>query len=232
MASRLLYTVEVNRAMTASLLLALAACATTGGSPAPGEPGDGLGPRLVERARAELGRRGPFTVSDERFPGDCSGFVSAVYQAEGIPLRRLGARAAPEESSGVAALYRAATIWGVVFGGGGEWPRPGDLVFFRGTYDRERDGRFEAPFTHVGIVEAVDEAGTVTFIHRGLRGVARGVVTAHRPGEARDADGRELNSRLRVQRRGRPAGPSLAGELFMGYGRIEPRRLPSLLALR
>jgi hypothetical protein len=214
--------------MLAPLVLLTAACATTGG-PSLGEDRDDLAARLVERARAELGRRGPFTVSDERFPADCSGFVAAVYRAEGIPLRQLGARAAPTESSGVAAAYRAATIWGVVFGGGGEWPRPGDLVFFRGTYDRERDGRFEAPFTHVGIVEAVDEAGTVTFIHRGSGAVVRGVMTLDRPGEAKDPDGRELNSQLRRRHRG-PAG--LAAALFMGYGRLDPRRLPGGLALR
>jgi probable lipoprotein NlpC len=216
--------------MLAALPLVLVACATTGGPGPFGEVGDELGTRLVDRARDELGHRGGFTVSDERFPADCSGFVSAVYQAEGIPLRRLGARAAPAERSGVAALYRAATIWGVVFGGGGEWPRPGDLVFFRGTYDRERDGRFDSPFTHVGIVEAVDESGTVTFIHRGHHGVARAVLTADRPTEVRDAGGRALNSPLRVVRRG--AARALAGELFMGYGRIDPRRIPGDVAMR
>lgn len=220
--------------MSAPLLFLLAACATAGGppppsSPAVGEAADDLGTRLVERARSELGHRGTFTVSNERFPADCSGFVSAVYQAEGIPLRQLGAKAAPDESSGVAAVYRAATIWGVVFGGGGEWPRPGDLVFFRGTYDRERDGRFEAPFTHIGIVESVDESGTVTFIHRGRSAVARGVMTLDRPGETKDADGRELNSHLRRRHRG---VDGLASALFMGYGRIDPRRLAPVVAMR
>jgi hypothetical protein len=219
--------------MLASLVLALAACATAGGPPPPaGELGDDLSTRLVSRARAELGHRGPFTVSDERFPADCSGFVSAVYQAEGIPLRQLGMRAAPTESSGVAAVYRAATIWGVVFGGGGEWPRPGDLIFFKGTYDRERDGRFEAPFTHIGIVESVDEGGTVTFIHRGRSGVTRAVMTLERPGQARDESGRELNSHLRRRGKGPGAGATLAGALFMGYGRIDPRRMPADVAQR
>jgi len=215
--------------MFTPLLLALAACATAGGPRETGPVADELGTRLVERARTELGRRGGFTLGGERFPADCSGFVSAVYQAEGIPLRQLGARAAPAESSGVAAVYRAATIWGVVFGGGGEWPRPGDLVFFRGTYDRERDGRFEAPFTHIGIVEGVDEGGTVTFIHRGRTAVVRGYMTLDRPGQSKDEDGREINSHLRRRHRGPDA---LASTLFMGYGRLDPRRFPSSLALR
>ncbi len=185
-----------------------------------------LSARLAARAATMLGRRAAFTVDGERYQADCSGFVAAVYQAEGIPLRRLWARAAPDERSAVAAMYFAARAWGVVFGGGGEWPRPGDLVFFRGTYDRNRDGRFDDPFTHVGVVEGVDEGGTVTFIHRGARGVARGAMTLARPSERRDEGGRALNS---ILRRGRtPAdGSTLAGRLFMGYARFDPARLPA-----
>ncbi len=185
-----------------------------------------LSARLVARAASMLGHRAAFTWSGERFQADCSGFVAWVYQAEGIPLRRLWARAAPDERSAVVGVYLAARAWGTVFGGGGEWPRPGDLVFFRDTYDRNRDGRFDDPFTHVGIVDGIDEDGTITFVHRGSRGVARGAMNLARPSERRDGDGRELNS---ILRRGKtPAdGSTLAGRLFMGYARFDPARLPS-----
>jgi len=187
---------------------------------------DELSARLAARAATMLGHRAAFTLGGERFQADCSGFVAWVYQAEGVPLRRLGARAAPDERSAVAAAYFAARAWGVVFGGGGEWPRPGDLVFFRDTYDRNRDGRFDDPFTHVGIVEGIDEDGTVSFIHRGSRGVARGAMTLARPSERRDEHGRELNSILR-RGRAKADGSTLAGRLFMGYARLDPARLPS-----
>ena len=39
-----------------------------------------------------------------------------------------------------------------------ESPRPGDLAFFHDTYDRNRDGRANDPYTHVALVEAVDGA--------------------------------------------------------------------------
>jgi hypothetical protein len=72
-------------------------------------------------------------------------------------------------------------------------------------------------FTHVGIVERV-EGDSVHFIHRGGRGVARGVMTLARPHEATDGEGRRLNSTLRARshpvRRG-----GLAAELFAGYSR-------------
>src|SRR5512142_1641782 len=45
--------------------------------------------RLAVRARSFLGRRGPFRAAGERFGGDCSGFVEAVYAAEGLSLREL-----------------------------------------------------------------------------------------------------------------------------------------------
>jgi cell wall-associated NlpC family hydrolase len=187
---------------------------------------DRLGARLVRRATSALGHRKAFTVGAERLPGDCSGYVSWVYETEGIPLRQLMMRAAPDESSGVAASYAVARSFGVVFGGGGEWPRPGDMVFFRDTYDRNHNGRFDDPFTHMGIVESVDEGGTVAFLHRGSRGVARGYLTFSRASERRDESGRELNSILRKGRT--PSdGSTLAGRLFMGYGRIDLARLPA-----
>jgi len=227
--------VERVRRLPQALLAALlgAGCATARGpgvGPALG-PSDGLGEQLAARAGAALGQRGPFTVGSQRFGADCSGFVASVYQAEGLPLRGLMARVAPAETSGVAAAFRAVQSFGVVFGGGGEWPRPGDLVFFRDTFDRNRDGALDDPLTHVGVVERVED-GTVTFLHRGSRAVRRAVLTLERAGEARDPDGRELNSPLRDKQPRLAGAPALAGQLFMAYGRLDPGRLPRARRLR
>jgi hypothetical protein len=213
------------------LLAGLACACACAGARGPGAElgrpsAEPLAARLAERADAYVGAKGPFLVGGERFGDDCSGFAAAVYAAEGIPLRQLMARAAPRESSGVAAAYQAAHAFGVVFGGGGEWPRPGDLVFFHDTYDRNRNGAVDDAFTHVGIVERVDR-GTVTFIHRGGRGVTRGAITLERPDQAADADGRPLNSTLRDKRPRLAGEPVLAGQLFQGYGRIDPARVPA-----
>jgi cell wall-associated NlpC family hydrolase len=201
---------------------ALAGCA--GAGRARGHPDPGLADRLAGRAARWEGHAGPFAVGERRYPADCSGFVYAVYEAEGIPLRRLAALAAPRETSGAAALHRAAVRYGVVFGGGGEWPAPGDLVFFHDTYDRDRNGGADDRFTHVGVVEYVSD-GTVVFLHRGGRRVVRAAVTPDRPLVARE--GKTLrNSPLREKRRG-AAAPALAGALFAGYGRVDPRKLPA-----
>jgi probable lipoprotein NlpC len=216
------------RQFTAVGLLALLGATACASTQVVGRGDDELGGRLASRAEGGLGQKGPFTANGERFTDDCSGFVSSVYQAEGVPLRRLMIQAAPRETSGVAAAYRAAEAYGTVFGGGGQWPRPGDMVFFHDTYDRNRNGQVDDPFTHVGIVERVED-GTVTFLHRAGRGVVRSALTLDRPDQARDAGGRELNSALRDKRPRLSGVPSLAGELFQGYGRIDPGRIPQAL---
>jgi hypothetical protein len=103
---------------------------------------------------------------------------------------------------------------------GGEWPAPGDLVFFDDTWDRNGNGRRDDRLTHLGLVEWVDVDGTVTFLHRGGHGVVRAWLAPRRPDQAQAGDGRTINSPLRVRASRDDHGPALAGELFVGYGRI------------
>ncbi len=125
------------------LALALAACA--GVRPADREGSDlaffDLQARLAARAASLVGHAAGFEANGERYNADCTGFVEAVYAREGVPLRALTRSAAPGDRSGVSAVYHAMQRYGVVFGGGGEWPAPGDVVFWRDTYDRNRDGK-------------------------------------------------------------------------------------------
>jgi hypothetical protein len=203
-----------------TIALALAALAGCAGAPLRGGGGD-LGERLAHRAGTLLGERGAFEAGGRRFQPDCSGFVEAVYEAEGIPLRRLMERAAPGERSAVRAARRAVERHGRTFGAGIA-PLPGDLVFFHHTYDRDGDGRLDEHLSHVGIVEQVS-GGTVVFLHRGGNGVSRAVMTLSRKDEARAGDGRELNSPLRRKRAGFAGAPVLSGQLFAAFGRISAR---------
>ena len=215
------------------LLLALlgAGCATAHAPAAADRPADDLGDRIARRALSALGQKGPFTVGALHFPPDCSGFVTSLYEAEGIPLRKAMSHVAPKETSGVAATYAVAKAYGVVFGGGGEWPRKGDLVFFRNTFDRNHDRNEDAPLTHLGVVLEVD-GGTITFLHRGKDAVSRGVMTLEHPDLAKDPDGRRLNTVLRDKKPQEAHAPSLAGELFMAFARIDPARMEGHVASR
>lgn len=208
------------------LALGLSACAGPG---AGGRGGPDLAffdqqARLAARAASLVGHATGFQVLGERFNADCTGFVEAVYAGEGVPLRPLMRAAAAGERSGVVAAYRAFARYGVVFGGGGEWPAPGDVIFFRDTYDRNRNGKADDGLTHLGVVEYVVD-GTVVFVHRGSKGVARGAMTPDRPGE-RSAAGVALNSTIRARDPRLDGVPALAGALFAGYGRLDPAKVP------
>lgn len=204
----------------APLLAALAGCAGPALSVREALDRSDLQARLAARGASLLGQgREKFHVAGQVFNGDCSGFVEAVYALEGIELRRILQQEAPRETSAVAAAWIAAGRRGARWSGG-EWPSPGDLVFFDDTWDRNGNGRRDDPLTHVGLVEWVDVDGTVTFLHRGGQGVTRGQLNLRHPGLARDPAGRPLNAPLRVRAGKGDTAPALAGQLFVGYGRI------------
>lgn len=181
---------------------------------------------LLGTARAWLGRSGPFQARGRRFHPDCSGYVEAVYEAQGIPIRDAFEIRPEDEWRASAALQRATRGLGVLYGAERE-PLPGDLVFFENTYDRNGNGRADDGVTHVGMVEEVRPDGAVLFLHRGSRGVARAVLDLRAPSTGRGPDGVQRNSPLRA--RPRSGTPSLAGELFAGFGRIDPARVAAVL---
>lgn len=210
-----------------ALTLLLAACAGPGRGLQQELALADLHARLAARASALEGHAGGFEVRGARFNADCSGFVEAVYEAEGVPLRRLMSLAAPRERSGVAAALRAMERFGTVVRDAAAWPAPGDLVFFDDTYDRNGNGVPDDPLTHVGVVEWVED-GTIVFMHRGGRAVARGAMTPAMPGVAARGQ-RVVNSPLRDKRVAASRAwraDVLAGALFAAFGRVDPAKLP------
>jgi hypothetical protein len=88
-------------------------------------------------------------------------------------------------------------------------PQPGDLVFFRNTYDRNRDGKLNDGLTHVGVVESVAADGTVSFVHRIHGGVKRGKLQPFVPRDIK------RNDYLRPAKGKAPLAST--GELFVSY---------------
>jgi hypothetical protein len=149
---------------------------------------------IVAAARRQLGHR---------FQGDCSGFVLSLLRTAGVVVPLRPARSRSE--SLFLASRRVRT------------PRPGDLVFFHDTYDRNRDGRANDPYTHVAVVESVAGDG-VLLVHRGSRGVERVRMDLARPSD------RAFNDPVRQLRRSeRRSLRVLAGDLFAGYGAVVAR---------
>jgi hypothetical protein len=175
----------------------------------PAEPETFPGEEIARTARTFLGKR-VIKLRKRRFPNDCTGLVRAVYAEHGLEL--LSSDEAKVGDNGVTAIWRFASHRGGVRR---ESPRPGDLVFFRETYDRNRDGRVNDGLTHVGIVDTVEPEGSVTIIHRVPRGVVRYRMTLGKPHVHADASGRIINDYMREHGRER-----LSAELFEGFATI------------
>jgi hypothetical protein len=142
-------------------------------------------------------------------PDDCTGLVRYAWNALGVDLYE-GFTFHGE--NGVTAMYEVALERGALHR---LKPAPGDLVFFRETYDRNRDGKENDGLTHVAVVESVDAEGTVTVIHRINAGIRRSAMTLAAPGVHVAPDGHELNDYLRPAGRLGPA--KLTGELFVSF---------------
>lgn len=170
--------------------------------------------RVLATARALVGRSS-VQVSGKRYPADCTALIEATYSQAGVKFRGT----IKPGDNGVTAMYRYAQANGRVYTSGR--PVPGDLVFFRETYDQNRDGRRNDGLTHVGLVDGVDADGTVTVIHRVKRGVVRYRMNLARPHMARNPKtGEVLNDMLRSPGPGQPH--VLTGQLFAAFGSVLP----------
>lgn len=182
--------------------LAPANCSPLGSTPG------GSRERALEVARSLLERKGARAGPS----GDCAGLVRAAFEPLGIDVMSC---ARPGDNA-VTAIYRFASARGRLYEGG--WPVAGDLVFFRETYDQNRDGRVNDGLTHVGLVDSVAGDGTVEVIHRVQRGVVRTRMNLQHPGlHRRPGTAEVLNDYLRPSGASRAA---LTGELFASYATV------------
>ncbi|MBU8897469.1 C40 family peptidase [Corallococcus sp. M34] len=178
--------------------------------PAPRDPRE----VVLGTARGLVGQP-QVVVGGRTFPSDCTGLVEATYAQAGLSFRGT----IKPGDNGVTALYRYARTHGRVYTDGR--PVPGDLVFFRETYDQNRDGRRNDGLTHVGLVDTVGSDGTVVVIHRVKRGVVRYRMNLERPNLPRDPKtGEVLNDMLRTPGPGQPH--VLTGQLFASFGSVLP----------
>lgn len=169
-----------------------------------GEDPTALRARVIEAGRRLLGTRPRL---------DCSGYVLSALAAAGVTVELRPARSRSES------LYRASRPV--------TRPRPGDLVFFHDTHDRDRNGRRGDRFTHVALVETV-EGAALTLLHRGGRRVVRIRMDLSHPSDP------SANDPVRPRRRRDARGTRyLSGELFAAFGALLPGDVtPKLQARR
>jgi hypothetical protein len=181
-------------------------------------PAEGA-PAQVELAKAAADFLGhaPITVGNRRFSSDCSGLVRGIYATQQVELYEgLGEL---DGGNGVGRIYTHVVEHGRIHQG--PTVHPGDLVFFHNTWDFNRDGRFNDPLTHVGVVEQVERDGTVVFVSRVSAGTERYRMNLREPNTHKTDDGRVLNDYMRRRASGDPSEAQyLTGQLFAAFGTV------------
>ena len=172
-----------------------------------------LADRALWRAKSWVGMTTLAKMSSA-VTDDCSGMTRLAFQQKRLDL--LPDDVLPEEN-GVTAIHRKARALGMLM----DTPKPGALVFFKNTFDKNRDGLINDGLTHIGIVERVGADGTVTFVHKSGGLVKRSRFNLAQPEARKDAKGHVLNDWLR--RKGKKSRGYLAGELVAGFASVDER---------
>ncbi len=118
---------------------------------------------VVEGARSLIGKE-TLVVKGRAFPYDCTGLVRAAYWYAGIDLAKDFSK---YSGNGVARLFKTFEAYNLLYLT--ETPLPADIAFWDNTYDQNVDGKWNDPFTHVGVVAAVSDAGQIEYIHLNYR---------------------------------------------------------------
>ncbi len=159
------------------------------------------------------------TVNGRGFTLDCIGTVSAIYYGVSLDVTKdFGLY----DGNGVNRLFMTLQERNALHKDA--YPRPGDVIFWDNTWDARGDGdRVHDPRTHAGIVLAVDEDGTIHYIHENLyKGIMIETMNLLRPTVATDENGKRINSGMAIA--SRPGGPppahTLAGDVFNCFGDV------------
>jgi len=134
---------------------------------------------------------------------DCSGFVESVMAEVGVP-RRGSVRIFWDRAIEEGRAYRGAA------------PAPGHLAFFDTSYDANRNGFGDDTLTHVAVVTAIQDDGTVEMVHRPRSGMKRLRMNLTAPATHRSG-GQVLNDYLRAPGYGGADSRRLAAQLWYGF---------------
>ena len=171
---------------------------------------------IVESAARLVGARA-IASQGKRIAYDCAGVTRAIFLEHGIDLYR-GTFNDPK-GNGVRLIHNHVRQHGTLHRGSNV--NPGDLVFFDNTWDFNGDGKLNDPLTHVGVVERLEQDGTVIFISRVANAIERYRMNLDQPHVHKTAQGLVLNDYIR---RKHPTDPEnaarLTGELFSFYGNL------------
>jgi hypothetical protein len=173
---------------------------------------------LVEGAHKLLGVD-KLVVRGKKFTRDCVGTVCAIYYYAGIDLIKGYSK---YSGGGVTSLYKYLKAHKLIYKT--KNPRIGDIIFWNNTVDKDGDGKMDDGLTHVGMVVATREDGTIDYIHNDYK---QGIVIAHmnlkKPdimGEIRGGKWIMINTPVRIKVKGQE-NPDvlLSGQLCSWLGK-------------
>jgi hypothetical protein len=177
--------------------------------------------QVIDSAKLLLGKppNARVVVNGREFILDCIGTVSAIYYRMDIDVTKDFAK---YSGNGVNRFYMSLKDQGVLHTD--KYPRPGDAIIWDNTWDANGDGdRTNDPRTHAGIVLAVDDDGTIHYVHENLsKGVVIELMNLLQPDARTDAAGKTLNSSLAIATKTGGPRPEhfLAGDVFDAFGDV------------
>jgi len=156
-------------------------------------------------------------------PIAAAAYVTVLYQAN-----ETATTGDSSESPSIVDIYRYTQHAGTIYHAA--QPAVGDLVFFHNTFDRNGDGRNNDWYTHIGVVESVDNDGDI-FVLSYLDGqVSRTHLNLESPNESTDENGNVLNTVMRRRSENdAPYTQYLASELCAGFGSLLGERTEFLV---
>lgn len=176
---------------------------------------------VIASAKTLVGKRPNESVSvnGKRFVLDCIGTVSAVFYRLWLDVTKdFGLYS----GDGVSRLYKTLKERNVLHTD--KYPRPGDVIIWDNTWDSKGNGdRIHDPRTHAGIVLAVDEDGTIHYVHENLyKGVVIETMNLLHPTAARDEQGKMINTGLAIPTKSGGPRPAhwLSGDVFNTFGDV------------
>jgi hypothetical protein len=175
--------------------------------------------RIVDSSKLLVGQKpnAKVVVNGKAFTLDCIGTVCAIYYRLNVDLAKDFDK---YPGNGVNRLYMSLDDRGVLHRD--RYPRTGDVIFWDNTWDANGNGdRTDDPRTHAGIVLAVDDDGTIHYVHENLyKGVVVETMNLLKPAVAIDDEGKKINSGMAIATVSGGPKPerNLAGDVFDAFG--------------
>ena len=177
--------------------------------------------RVIVSAKTLLGEppNAKVLVKGKQFTLDCIGTVSAIFYRMDIDVTKDFDK---YSGNGVNRLYMTLKDKGVLHRD--KYPRTGDIIVWDNTWDANGDGDRTDDFTtHAGVVLAVDDDGTIHYVHENLfKGVIIEAMNLLQPNVASDDSGKRLNSGMAIATK--TGGPKpdhwLSGDVFNTFGDV------------